>query len=114
MKSTLAKTLATLFAAAAVSFAGNALALDELHAKSGCTGCHKEDKKLVGPAYIEIADKYRADYKKDAKATSTKLAKKVKEGGSGVWGPIPMSPNSHIADADIDKLVKEILELTKK
>lgn len=114
MKSTFSKTLATLFGATMVSLAGTALASDELQAKSGCTGCHKVDKKLVGPAYIEIADKYRADYKKDAKATAAKLAKKVKEGGSGVWGPIPMAPNAHIADADIEKLVKHILETTKK
>ena len=114
MKPSPSTTLAMLIAAATVSFTGNALALDPLHAKSGCTGCHKEDKKLVGPSYIDVADKYRADYKKDAKATTAKMVKKVTEGGSGVWGPVPMSPNSHLAAADIEKMVKEILETTKK
>ena len=60
------------------------------------------------PAYVDVAAKYKGD--KDAAA---KLAKKVKEGGSGVWGPIPMPPNAAVSDADIKDLVAWILTLKK-
>jgi cytochrome c len=73
-----------------------------------CAACHAVDKKLVGPAYVEVAAKYKGD--KDAVA---KLTKKVKEGGSGVWGQIPMPPNVAIPTADITDLVTWILTLKK-
>ncbi len=81
-----------------------ALAQEELAKKSGCFACHAVDKKLVGPAYKDVAAKYRGQ--KDAEA---KLFKKVKEGGTGVWGTVPMPPNSHVPDADIKALVKWVL-----
>ena len=81
-----------------------ALANDELAKKHACFACHTLDKKMVGPSYKDVAAKYRAD--KDAQA---KLVKKVKEGGQGVWGSIPMPPNAHVPDADINALVKWIL-----
>jgi cytochrome c len=74
--------------------------------KSACLACHDVDKKIVGPSYKEVAAKYKDD--KDAEA---KLFKKVKEGGSGVWGAIPMPPNSAVKDDDIKTLVKWILSL---
>jgi len=83
-----------------------ALAQEELAKKSGCFACHAVDKKLVGPAYKDVAAKYRGQ--KDAAA---KLFKKVKEGGTGVWGTVPMPPNSHVPDADIHALVKWVLSL---
>jgi cytochrome c len=64
------------------------------------------DKKLVGPAYKDVAAKYAGQ--KDAEA---KLAEKVKKGGSGVWGQVPMPPNAHVKDADIAAMVKYILTL---
>ena len=76
--------------------------------KDGCAACHAIDKKIVGPAYQEVAAKYKGD--KDAVA---KLTKKVKEGGSGVWGAIPMPPNTTHAEADIKELVTWILTLKK-
>src|SRR5258708_7853281 len=79
MKKLLAFTVASL----ALLGASQAQAMDELHKKYLCTACHTDATKLVGPAYQDVADKYRADYKKDAKGVITKLSAKVKAGGSG-------------------------------
>ena len=91
-------------AAAALLVAGSAAANEELAKKSGCLACHAVDKKLVGPAYKDIAAKYKGQ--KDAEA---KLIEKVKKGGSGVWGQIPMPPNTAVKDEDIKTLVKWVL-----
>lgn len=91
-------------AVAALLAAGSAAANEELAKKSGCLACHAVDKKLVGPAYKDIAAKYKGQ--KDAEA---KLIEKVKKGGSGVWGPIPMPPNAAVKDEDIKTLVKWVL-----
>jgi len=73
--------------------------------KSGCFNCHAVDKKIVGPAYKDVAKKY----KDDADAVA-KLAKKVADGGSGVWGPVPMPPNKgKVSEADIKTLVQWVL-----
>ncbi|HXZ93964.1 MAG TPA: c-type cytochrome [Burkholderiales bacterium] len=74
--------------------------------KDNCLACHAVDHKVVGPAYKDVAKKYAGQ--KDAEA---KLIEKVKKGGSGVWGNIPMPPNSAVPDADIKKLVEWILSL---
>lgn len=84
---------------AAPAFADAALAK-----KHNCTACHAVDKKLVGPSYADVAKKY-----KDDASAPAKLAEKVKKGGSGVWGPVPMPPNAAVPDADIQKLVAWIL-----
>lgn len=76
--------------------------------KDGCAACHAVDKKIVGPAYQDVAAKYKGD--KDAAA---KLVQKVKTGGSGVWGSVPMPPNAQVSDADIKTLVSWILTLKK-
>ena len=76
--------------------------------KDGCAACHAVDKKIVGPAYQDVAAKYKGD--KDAAA---KLVQKVKAGGSGVWGTVPMPPNAQVPDADIKALVSWILALKK-
>jgi cytochrome c len=78
--------------------------VDELLKKHACLACHAVDKKLVGPAYKEVAAKYRTQ--KDAQKT---LAEKVKKGGVGVWGQVPMPPNAGVPDADINAMVKWIL-----
>jgi cytochrome c len=91
-----------LLAAAAAS--APATANEELAKKYACFACHTTDKKMVGPAYKDVAAKYRGD--KDAAA---KLAQKVKNGGQGVWGNVPMPPNSTVPDADVNALVKWIL-----
>ncbi len=74
--------------------------------KDGCAACHAVDKAIVGPAYSQVAAKYRGD-----KTAAAKLEQKVKAGGSGVWGPVPMPPNSAVPDADIKALVSWILTL---
>ena len=102
------------FAGAALLAASNAnaaldnAAAEALMKKDGCAACHAIDKKLVGPAYVDVAAKYKGD--KDAVA---KLTKKVKEGGSGVWGQIPMPPNAATPTADVTDLVTWILTLKK-
>lgn len=72
--------------------------------KSGCLACHAVDKKLVGPSYQEVAAKYKGDATAEAK-----LIEKVKKGGSGNWGAVPMPPNSLVSDADIKTLVDWVL-----
>ena len=102
------RTTVTRLAAISVvlAFAGSAQANEELAKKNNCTACHKVDAKLVGPGYKEIAAKYKGDKKAEAM-----LIDKVKKGGMGVWGPVPMPPNAAAKDEDIKTLVKWILAL---
>jgi cytochrome c len=79
-----------------------AFANKDLATKSGCMACHQVDKKVVGPAYAEVAKKYKA-------ADEAKLVEKVIKGGSGAWGTIPMPPNPKVSPADAQTLVKWIL-----
>jgi len=84
-----------------------AAANEALAQKSGCMACHAVDKKIVGPAYKEVAAKYRGD-----KGAEAKLVDKVKKGGQGVWGQVPMPPNSpQVKDEDIKAIVKWVLSL---
>jgi cytochrome c len=71
---------------------------------NACMGCHAVDRKLVGPSFQQIAAKYKGD----AQAPS-KLARKVKDGGSGVWGAIPMPAHPAMSDADIQTVVGWVL-----
>src|SRR5688500_8745941 len=96
--------VAVFLVAAAASAPLPAAASEELAKKHGCFACHATDKKLVGPSYKEVAAKYRSD-----KAAAGKLFEKVKKGGQGVWGQVPMPPNGHVPDADIKALAKWIL-----
>jgi cytochrome c len=100
-------SLLALAASPALAVLDNASA-QALMKKDNCAACHMIDKKLLGPAYQDVAAKYAGD-----KAAVEKLTKKVKEGGSGVWGSIPMPPNSSTPDADIKELVTWILTLKK-
>ncbi|GGX84985.1 c-type cytochrome [Vogesella alkaliphila] len=76
----------------------------QLAQKYACVACHSVDKKLVGPAYKDVAKKYAGD-----KSAEAKLVAKVKAGGSGVWGPIPMPAHPQVSDADLKTLVKWVL-----
>ena len=102
------KQLATILAAtaAALSTSLPAAASEELAKKHNCLACHSVDKKIVGPAYKEVAAKYRGD-----KTAEAKLIEKVKKGGTGVWGQVPMPPNTAVKDEDVKTLVKWILSL---
>ncbi len=93
-----------IIAAGAIVMTGAAQANEDLAKKSGCLACHATDKKLVGPSYKDIAAKYKGQA--DAEA---KLIKKVKEGGKGAWGEVPMPPNAQVKDDDIKTLVKWVL-----
>jgi cytochrome c len=89
---------------AAVTLAAPAMADQALATKNNCMACHAVDKKLVGPAFKEVAKKYAGQ--KDAEAV---LVAKVIKGGSGVWGAIPMPANSQVKEADAKTLVAWIL-----
>lgn len=101
---------ATLFVLAAGLLLGSPLHADAnaegeaLVKKSGCLACHQATRKVVGPAYVDVAKKYKGQA-----GAVAKLTQKVKKGGSGVWGQIPMTPHPQIAEADIEKMVKWIL-----
>ena len=87
---------------------GAALAADaeQLLKDKACLSCHQVDKKLVGPAYKDVAAKYKA--RKDAEAY---LASKIKGGSTGVWGPIPMPPNAGVNDEEAKTLAKFVMTL---
>ncbi len=98
------KHIASLLIAAGLLAASPAQANMELAKKSNCMACHAVDKKMVGPAFIDISKKYAGD--KDA---AKMLAAKIKSGSKGVWGQIPMPPNAAVKDADAEALAKWIL-----
>ena len=100
MKPTPALIAAALIAMAAAPAFANA----DLAQKKNCMACHAVDKKLVGPAYTEVAAKYAGQ--KDA---IDKLAAKVMKGGSGTWGAIPMPANPQVSEAEAKQLVQWIL-----
>ena len=83
-----------------------AQANEALAQKSGCLACHGVEKKVLGPSYKEVAAKYKSD-----KGADAKLVAKVKAGGSGVWGPVPMPPHPQVKDEDIKKIVQWVLSL---
>ena len=97
----IAATACTLLAAPAISVAAPDAA--PLAAKYNCQACHAADKKIVGPSYKEVAAKYAGD-----SGALVKLQQKIKNGGSGAWGAIPMPPNS-VPDADLKALTEWIL-----
>jgi cytochrome c len=94
-----------LFALAALAaISAPALADQALATAKNCMACHATDKKLVGPAYKEVAIKYAGQ--KDA---VDKLAVKIIKGGSGVWGPVPMPANAQVSEAEAKKLASWVL-----
>jgi cytochrome c len=92
-----------MMAAAGVLAAPVAQADEALLKKHNCTACHQIDKKVVGPAYKDVAKKYKGQ-----KDIAVKLADKVKKGGQGAWGPVPMPPNPRFPTR-ISKMVEFIL-----
>ena len=102
---TLRHTLAPLFAVLAIGVSAPAAASEAIVKKARCVACHAVDAKRVGPAYKEVAAKYKGD-KKAAEA----LAATIKAGGSGKWGPVPMPPNN-VTDDEAKKLAGWVLSL---
>jgi cytochrome c len=98
MKSALITTLVT----AGLMVSAPAFANKDLATKSGCMACHAVDKKLVGPSYQDVAKKYKA-------SDEAMLMDKVRKGGKGVWGQIPMPPNAAVKDEDLKTLIKWVL-----
>lgn len=83
---------------------GPAFASAELAKQKNCMACHATDKKLVGPSYKDVAAKYKAD--KNAPAA---LAKKIREGGVGNWGQVPMPANPQVSEQEAGTLAKWVL-----
>ena len=98
--------LATLSVAATFAVSTPAFADLALATSKNCMACHAVDKKVVGPAYKDVAKKYAGD----AKAADM-LATKIIKGGSGTWGPVPMPANSQVNEADSKKLAAWVLSL---
>ena len=96
--------LALSFSCLGLTLAGAANASTELARSKNCMACHAPEKKLIGPSFKDISAKYAND--KDAVA---KLSKKVREGGVGVWGQIPMPANPQVSEDEANTLVKWVL-----
>lgn len=94
-------TLALTLSVAAPAMADLALATSK-----NCMACHAVDKKVVGPAYKDVAAKYAGQ--KDA---VDKLSGKILKGGGGVWGPVPMPANTQVNEAEAKKLASWVLSL---
>jgi cytochrome c len=101
------KNLLILLAAAGLAATPAAWAGNELMDKGGCSACHRVDDKLVGPAFKDVAARYRSD-----KNAAGVLFDKVRDGGSGSWGDTPMPPNDEdrISDADLKALIAWVLQ----
>lgn len=97
---------ALLILAASSVLAMPALANEALAKSKNCLTCHAIDKKLVGPGYKEVAQKYAGD-----KTAVAKLTAKVMKGGSGTWGPVPMPANPQVSEAEAKQLVTWVLGL---
>lgn len=93
-------------ASAAVAFAADFKDGETLTKINGCFACHSADKKIVGPAYREIAARYLDD-----RTAEAALVKKIKTGGKGVWGDVPMPPHPHLKEEDIRIMAQWILSI---
>jgi cytochrome c len=100
-KCVLVSVLATLLFASSAAFADADLAK-----KHNCVACHLADKKKYGPSFKDIAAKYQGQ-----KTASAKLARKIRAGGTGVWGQDPMPPQPGVSKADASKLATYILSV---
>lgn len=99
-------TVAGAALALALAAAATHAAPEDAMNKAGCLACHAKDKKLVGPSFKDIAAKYKGQ------DVAAKLADKVRKGGAGVFGPVPMAPNppEKINDADLKAALEFILK----
>jgi cytochrome c len=102
------KLMMPVAAAALLTLSGAAFANEgqTLAQKNACMSCHGVDKKIVGPAFKEVSAKYAGD-----KNAQSALVEKVKTGGKGVWGPIPMPPSPQVKTEDAAKIIDWVLSL---
>lgn len=98
------KLISALILTSVLATTGTAFASSAVATKNSCLTCHAADKKLVGPSYQSIAEKYAAN--KNAEAL---IIASIKKGGSGKWGVVPMPPQPNVSDADLQTLAKWIL-----
>jgi len=85
--------------------AGSAAPIAGVLAANGCTACHAAEKRVIGPGFREISAKYRGEGQ-----AAAYLARKVKEGGAGAWGPVPMPPHPQISDNDLARIATWVLQ----
>jgi cytochrome c len=90
--------------ALALFMSSSALASPELARSKNCVACHHLERKMIGPAYKAVAERYAKD-----EAAVSKLSEKVIKGGAGSWGPTPMPPQGSVTPAEAEILVKWIL-----
>jgi cytochrome c len=98
------KSLFALATIAVASVSSPAWADLALATSKNCMACHALDKRVVGPAYKDVAAKYAGD-----KTAADRLATKIQKGGGGVWGPMPMPANTQVNDAEAKKLAAWVL-----
>lgn len=106
MQRTLAIMLLSFMAFTAKAVHAETEQLQALLQKNNCLACHMIDKRKYGPKLLEVAEKYAGD-----SAAVGRIAKKIKAGGTGVWGEDIMPPQPHVSDADARKLAELILGL---
>lgn len=100
------KAVAVCLTASGLCSAGSAFASEDLFKKSNCMACHAIDQKRLGPSMKEVAAKYKSD-----DSAVNMLAKKIRAGGVGVWGEMPMPPQPQVSEADAKTLAEYILTI---
>lgn len=100
------KLVSLSMAVGLVACAGSAFADADMLRKHNCVACHSNERKMVGPSYKDIAAKYSAD-----PAAAGKLAAKIRAGGAGVWGQMPMPPQPQVPEADALALARYVLTI---
>ena len=100
------RVLLTIAALTAVAAASPAMADEAMAKAKNCMACHAIDKKVVGPAYKDVATKFGAQA-----GAADMLAEKIMKGSSGTWGPVPMPPNTNVNAAEAKSLATWILSL---
>jgi cytochrome c len=100
----IALCVSLFFSAGIAHAAPDPAKVQDILSKNGCLACHAVDKKVLGPAYNEIAAKHKSDPN-----AAALLTKHIREGSTGVWGPIPMPPHPNMSDEDIKTVVEWVL-----
>jgi len=104
----LSPILAVLPLVAGLALPGTARASEDLAKKHNCTACHAVEKKMIGPAYVDVAKKYKGQ----ADAANV-VAGRIAKGSTGNWGAIPMPPNAAVPAADVQALAAWVVGLAK-